>query len=267
MHGTKSKTMNKENKEPIFQFDFSLIANFFCTLDRQGPGGDEQTLKALEFINPNRTGLRIADIGCGTGRQTEVLARHLDGTITAIDLLPEMITGLDVRMQKAGLNDKVTSIVGSMDNLPFADNSLDIIWAEGSIYNIGFERGLTEWRRFLKPGGAIAVTECSWLSAAQLPESEFIRDNFPEIDTPSAKVRILENAGYAPLAHFALPAHCWTDNYYALVAARIPAFLQEQGHSAVAVQMANLMHEEREHYQKYGAYYGYVFYIGIKPAE
>ena len=259
--------MNKENKEPIFEFDFTLIANFFCGIDRQGPGSDEQTLKALEFINPNRPGLRIADIGCGTGRQTQVLARHLDGTITAVDLLPEMIAGLDARMRQAGLDDKVTGIVGSMDDLPFADNSLDIIWAEGSIYNIGFERGLTEWRRMLKPGGAIAETECSWLSAAKLPESTFIRENFPEIDTPAAKIRILENAGYIPLAHFILPATCWTDNYFDPVAARIPGFLEEQGHSPAAVRMARLMGEEREHYRKYGVYYGYVFYIGLKPEE
>ena len=42
--------MNKENKEPIFEFDFNLIADFFRALDRQGPGGDEQTLRALEFL-------------------------------------------------------------------------------------------------------------------------------------------------------------------------------------------------------------------------
>lgn len=51
-----------------------------------------------------------------------------------------------------GLGDRVTALVGSMDELAFGDEELDLIWAEGSIYNIGFERGLTEWRRFLKPG-------------------------------------------------------------------------------------------------------------------
>ena len=153
--------MNKENKEPIFEFDFSFIASFFRALERQGPGGDEQTLRALEFLPETRSGLRIADIGCGTGHQTEVLARHLDGTITAVDLLPEMIEELEARMRRAGLDDRVTALVGSMDDLPFRDGEFDIIWAEGSIYNIGFERGLAEWRRFLKPGGVIAVTECS----------------------------------------------------------------------------------------------------------
>lgn len=135
-----------------------------------------------------------------------MLARHLDGTITAVDLLPAMIEGLRARMKRMGLGDRVTALVGSMDELAFGDEELDLIWAEGSIYNIGFERGLTEWRRFLKPGGVIAVTECSWLAPSRLPETAYIRENFPDIDTPAAKVRILEKAGYVPLAHFVLPA-------------------------------------------------------------
>ena len=262
-----SKTMNKENKEPIFEFDLTFIASFFRSLDRQGPGGDEQTRRALEFLPETGPDLRIADIGCGTGHQTEVLARHLGGTITAVDLLPEIIEGLEARMRRAGLNDRVTGLVGSMDDLPFRDGEFDLIWAEGSIYNIGFERGLTEWRRFLKPGGVIAVTECSWLAPSRLPETAYIRENFPDIGTPAAKVRILEKAGYVPLAHFVLPQHCWTQNYYAAVAARIPDFLEEQGHSPAAVRMAALMREEIEHYRAHGTDYGYVFYIGQKPEK
>lgn len=260
--------MNKENKEPIFEFDFTLIANFFRAIDRQGPGGDEQTLEALGFVPfKAASGLRIADIGCGTGYQTEVLARHLDGTITAVDLLPEMIEGLRARMKRTGLDARVVSLVGPMEDLPFGDGELDLIWAEGSIYNIGFERGLAEWRRFLKPGGVIAVTECSWLAPSRRPTTAYIRENFPDIDTPAAKIRALENAGYVPLAHFVLPQHCWTENYFALVSARIPSFLEEQGHSPAAVRMAALMREEIEHYRAHGTDYGYVFYIGQKPEE
>ena len=259
--------MNNENKEPIFEFDLTLIADFFRAFDRQGPGGDEQTIRALGFLPATGPGLRVADIGCGTGRQTEVLARHLDGTITAVDLLPGMIEELRARMKRTGLSERVTALVGSMDELPFGDEELDLIWAEGSIYNIGFERGLTEWRRFLKPGGVIAVTECSWLAPSRLPETAYIRENFPDIGTPAAKVRILEKAGYVPLAHFVLPQHCWTQNYYAAVAARIPDFLEEQGHSPAAVRMAALMREEIEHYRAHGTDYGYVFYIGQKPEK
>lgn len=259
--------MNKEKKEPIFEFDFHLIASFFSALDRQGPGGDEQTLRALEFLPTTGPNLRIADIGCGTGRQTEVLARHLDGAITAIDLLPELIEGLRERIRRTGLTDKVTPLTASMDDLPFEKETFDILWAEGSIYNIGFERGLTAWRRLLKPGGVVAVTECSWLRPEPHPDTTFIRENFPDIDSIPAKLRILENAGYAPLAAFALPRHCWTENYFAPVEARIPRFLEEQDHSPAARRLTEMMRGEAEHYRRYGAHYGYVFYIGQKPEQ
>lgn len=80
--------MNNENKEPIFEFDLTLIADFFRALDRQGPGGDEQTIRALGFL-PATVPDSASPTSLRHGRQTEVLARHLDGTITAVDLLPE----------------------------------------------------------------------------------------------------------------------------------------------------------------------------------
>lgn len=40
----------------------------------------------------------------------------------------------------------------SMENLPFGDREYDIIWSEGAIYNIGFERGVIDWNRYLKVG-------------------------------------------------------------------------------------------------------------------
>ena len=46
-----------------------------------------------------------------------------------------------------------------MDQLPFHREELDLIWSEGAIYNIGFERGLKEWKEFLKPGGYVAISE------------------------------------------------------------------------------------------------------------
>ena len=222
--------MEQENKQ-IFDFDLKMIADF-----------------------------------CGTGGQTITIARNRDCTITAVDLLPELLEEFRARIKKAGLENRVTAIQGSMDALPFSPGEFDVIWAEGSIYNIGFERGLREWRQYLKPGGIIAVTECSWLSGARLA-SKFISDYFPDIDSPSGKVRILEEAGYAPLAHFALPEHCWTENYFAHASARIPGFLKQYGHSEKALLLAEMQKNEIAHYEKYKAYYGYVFYIGQKPEE
>ena len=77
-----------------------IITEFFKGMDRQGPGGDEQTRTALGLIRhllPTAT--RAADIGCGTGRQTAVLASEPGVSVTAVDLLPEMVEGMKERME------------------------------------------------------------------------------------------------------------------------------------------------------------------------
>ena len=76
----------------ISDFDYRIIAAFFAGLDRQGPGDDAQTRRALSFIDGLPPRPRIADIGCGTGRQTAVLASALDGPVTAVDLLGRTVT-------------------------------------------------------------------------------------------------------------------------------------------------------------------------------
>src|SRR5262249_11799155 len=57
----------------------------------------------------------------------------------------------------------------SMSALDFPDASFDLIWSEGAIYVMGFAEGLRAWKRLLKPHGAIAVTELSWLGP-DIPE-------------------------------------------------------------------------------------------------
>jgi len=66
--------------------------------------------------------------------------------------------------RKLNLGERVTGAVGSIENLSFAKDEFDLIWSEGAIDNIGFERGLTHWNTFLKRGGYVAVTCPSWLT-------------------------------------------------------------------------------------------------------
>ncbi len=73
-------------KITIHEFDFALINEFFTELERQGPGSPEETIKALGFIDNLSNKTKIADLGCGTGAQTIVLAQNTEATITALDL-------------------------------------------------------------------------------------------------------------------------------------------------------------------------------------
>jgi hypothetical protein len=64
-------------EEPIVNgFNFSLINEYFVALERQGPGSPEATIKALGFVGNLSDQSRIADLGCGAGGQTMVLARQ-----------------------------------------------------------------------------------------------------------------------------------------------------------------------------------------------
>lgn len=87
-----------------------------------------------------------------------VFAQNAPGEITGIDIFPAFIDLFNQNARKLVLQDRVKGIVKSMDDLPFKDEELDLIWSKGAIYNIGFERGLNEWRKFLKTGGYIPVS-------------------------------------------------------------------------------------------------------------
>ncbi len=195
-----------DEKKSIHEFDIKLLVEYYSTIERQGPGSPEVTIKALSFVDNLTDKSKITDLGCGTGGQTMVLAKHAPGHITGIDVFPTFIDLFNTNSQKFNLQDRVKGIVGSMDKLSFQNEELDLIWSEGAIYNIGFERGLNEWRKLLKPGGFIAVSEASWFTEKRPDEIEaFWEREYPEIDTIPNKAMQLQKAGYIPVAAFMLP--------------------------------------------------------------
>lgn len=256
--------MNNDSKS-IHEFDFNLICEYFSSLERQGPGSPEVTVKALSFIDNLSDKSCIADIGCGSGGQTMVLAQHTAGRLTGVDLFPLFIELFNQNACLLGLQNRVQGVVESMDQLSFKDEELDLIWSEGAIYHIGFQRGLAEWKRFLKTGGFIAVTEVSWFTEERPSEiNDFWLDAYPEIDTIPRKVAQMQQTGYLPVATFVLPENCWTEHFYAPQAIAQENFLKKyEGNSTVESLIASQRHEAQL-FDKYKAYYGYVFYIGKK---
>ncbi len=256
--------MSNENKS-IHEFDFNLICEYFSTIERQGPGSPEVTIRALSFIENLSDESHIADIGCGTGGQTRVMAQHAPGHITGIDLFPIFIDLFNIHAGKLNLQAKMKGVIGSMDNLPFQEEALDLIWSEGAIYNIGFERGLNEWRKFLKAGGHVAVSEISWFTEKRPAEIDaFWQEEYPEIDTIPNKVAQLQKAGYIPVANFILPENCWTEHYYDPQVKAQEVFLRKYKGDKTAEELIENQRHEALLYSRYKAYYGYVFYIGKK---
>ncbi|GHT77378.1 methyltransferase type 11 [Bacteroidia bacterium] len=192
-----------------------LIIETHVGLERQGPGSSEMTIKALSFLD-NHNLSRVADLGCGTGGQTMVLAQNITGIITGLDLFPDFITVFNDNAKKLNFQERVNGIVGSMENLPFQKEELDLIWSEGAIDNIGFEKGLTHWKDFLKKSGYVVVTCPSWFTDKRPAEIEkFWSDAGCKLDTIGHNISIMQKVGYIPVASFIIPEKCWTDNYFA----------------------------------------------------
>jgi len=149
-----------------------------------------------------------------------------------------------------------------MDNLQFNDGEYDVIWSEGAIYNIGFEDGIKDWKRFLKTGGALVVSEITWTTDTRpLEIQEHWVQEYPEIDTASSKISILENNGYSPVAYFVLPDYCWLDNYYRPMQNSFTEFLKRNENSKEAQAIVDAEKNEISLYEKYKKYYSYGVYI------
>jgi SAM-dependent methyltransferase len=249
--------------------DLSLLIDLHRDGQRQGPGGADETRLAITLSGlRGRTDLRIADIGCGTGASSLVLAQDLDADITAVDFLPDFLEKLDRAARAAGLNHRITTHAASMEALTFADASLDAIWSEGAIYNMGFVQGIQSWRRFLKPGGILAVSELTWLTAERPAAlTAYWMREYPEVETAAAKMAVLEGNGFAPMGYFVLPRHCWLDNYYRPLQARFADFLLRHAADPMAAELVAAEREEIALYERYAAYVSYGFYIARKTAE
>ncbi|MCK5029527.1 MAG: class I SAM-dependent methyltransferase [Bacteroidales bacterium] len=246
--------------------ELELLVDFYKNTERQGPGSSIETIKALNFINISKhQKLKVADIGCGSGGQTITLAKNIEGQIIAVDLFPDFLDELNVRAKELGFQERINTVEKSMEDLPFDNNELDIIWSEGAIYNIGFETGIKKWKNYLKSGGFLAVSEITWITNSRPQEiEEFWNEEYPEIDTASNKIRILEENGYSPIGYFILSQNSWIDNYYKPMEKRFSAFLEKHNNSEMARNIVEEQKEEIRKYKKYKDYYSYGFYIAKK---
>jgi len=245
--------------------DLDLIIETHVGLERQGPGSPEMTIKALTFLDNLNEISRVADLGCGTGGQTMVLAQNIAGTITGVDLLPDFITACNDNAKKLHLQERVKGIVGSMENLSFRKEEFDLIWSEGAIDNIGFEKGLVHWNGFLKKNGYVAVTCPSWLADEHPAEiKKFWADAGSELDTIGHNISIMQKSGYKFVAAFTLPEECWTDNYFSPRETAEKALLEKYAGNKTVEDYIESSKYEMELYSEYKQYYGYVFYIGKK---
>lgn len=152
------------------------------------------TRKAFRML-PWQDKPRILDVGCGSGVPTIELARLSNGEVTGLDIDEALLNILRGKIEKEGVSDRVKTMKCSILDMEFPDESFDIIWSEGSVFTIGFEKGLRQWKRFLKPGGFIVVHD--------------------EQGAIEEKLQKISSCGYQLLGYFLLDEDVWWTEYFA----------------------------------------------------
>jgi SAM-dependent methyltransferase len=144
-------------------------------------GAPEQTLDR-SGVEP---GMQVLEIGPGPGVYTVLLARRVaeqgaQGSITCVEIQPEMIEMLRERLHDAGMQN-VEVIRGDGRQIPSPENSFDLVFLAGMLGETPDLQALfNECTRVLKPGGILAVTE---------------QVNDPDFRLPSPIRKLAANAG------------------------------------------------------------------------
>jgi len=145
-----------------------------------------QPLEQMVERSGIKKGMKVLDLGCGSGAFTPLVARAVDrnGMVYALDVQPAMLKQLERKLSRPEYRDikNIKLIEGNAYELPFDDASLDLVYMVTVLQEIpDRNRALAEVKRVLKRGGFLAVTEL-----------------FPDPDYPwkSTTIKLGEAAGF-----------------------------------------------------------------------
>jgi SAM-dependent methyltransferase len=244
----------------------SIMVEFFNGLDLLGPSDPPSTSRALASIAVAPDAV-VVDVGCGTGRQTLQLLQETPATVIATDLHQAMLDRLQQLATEQGISDRLLVEQADMGALPFEPDSVDLLWCEGAIYNIGYEQGLRAWLPILRPGGHLCVSEGAYfVDNPPAAVREFWEAEYPAITTQSRLEQLATECGYVLVDSFRLPRSAW-EAYYGPVEDRIDNLEMTWAGDSEREQVLAAMRHEIDVFRRYGDTYGYAFLVLKKPVH
>ena len=116
----------------------------------------EELLLWAGYQNQGNIPQNIVDVGCGIGGSTLYLAEKFGASATGITLSPVQVSRATERAIANNLADKVQFQIANALDMPFADNTFDLVWSlESGEHMPDKTKFLQECYRVLQPGGKI----------------------------------------------------------------------------------------------------------------
>ncbi len=232
-------------------------------LPRQAPGSAATTELLLRIAGgalPPEP--RILDIGCGPGASSIPLAQLTGGSVLAVDVHRPFLDAVEERAREAGVADRVDVLQARMQALPVEPGSIDLIWAEGSAYLMGFDDALAAWRGLLAPDGVAVLTEAEYVTSDPSAGARaFWEVGYPAMRTTAQNVAACQRADWDVLGVYLLPNSDWLE-YYGPLHLRVEQLRSEGVDEAL---LAPIVEEIRVR-QLYGRDYGYTGYV-LRPRQ
>ena len=141
-----------------------------AALDHFHTGGLGASRELLELVHI-RPKDRVLDVGAGLAGPARMLASAIGCRVACLEMSSDFCAGAVLLNRLTGLDDRIQVYKGSALDLPFSDDSFDVIWMQNVGMNIADKRKLyAEIYRVLKPSGHYAFQE---MAAGEVPASYF----------------------------------------------------------------------------------------------
>jgi 27-O-demethylrifamycin SV methyltransferase len=112
----------------------------------------------LSGLLPIKPGERLLDIGCGVGHPAMRLAGAHDIEVVGVSISRQQVRRANDRAATAGLGDRLSFQYADAMDLPFPDESFDLVWALESLHHMPDRwQVVRQAARILRPGGRMAI--------------------------------------------------------------------------------------------------------------
>ncbi len=170
------------------------------------------------IINENRVladmiaikpGDRVLDAGCGIGGSGIWLAKNRGAKVVGLNIVQKQIEEGRKIARKKGLSDLVTFEEGDYQQMPFPDQSFDVVWSLESLEHASDpDEFIKEAFRMLKPGGRLIIvatflgrTDLTPQEISQMKVGQEVSGCFNDFRTAANIAKVMQQAGFTAVAN------------------------------------------------------------------